>query len=276
MENIFKGNSSQAQPNPNDKLTAPDCMVKDKACACLLYDTPHCTLLNMRSCKECFVDKLSREDQELVKEDIAIIAAAMPYGGVEKLMENDECALCAQQSNRADGGYARFDIGHLHPTASEERKSGSRKYKRDTGIVVPIQLPVCKKCKRRIQLINYLPITVGIIIAFSCFIAVSVTPAFASLSKLGRPIPMLIAIIGLFFAIIIANILKIRLTNSASSRTYLSPERIKIISELMNEGWFVIPNSELELPYTFSKKEINSGLLTGKNQEETIEDIIDE
>lgn len=256
------------------KPAASNKTVKGEVYGCLLSGTPHCTLLNSNSCKDCFVRKLSREDQELVMEDIKMIAAAMPYGGVEKYMDEDKCMLCASERRTADGGYARFDIGHLHPTASEERKDGSRKYKRDTSLVVPLQLPVCKKCRRRIQLINFLPLAVGVIIAFAGFITIASRPIFMALSKFGRPIPLLSALIAVFLGIIVGNILKIRLTNSASTKTYISPERIKAISELMDEGWFVIPGNELDLPYTFSKNEMRSGLLTGRNQEQVIEEII--
>lgn len=276
MDELFESNAAETAADAENKPTASSQTAEGEACGCLLSGTPHCTLLNASSCKNCFVRKLNHEDQKLVMEDIKMIAAAMPYGGIEKYMDQDECALCATERRTADGGYARFDIGHLHPTASEERKGGSRKYKRDAGLVVPIQLPVCKKCKRRIQLINFLPLAVGIIIAFAGFIIVSSRPLFTTLSKLGRPIPMLSALIAVFLGIIVGNILKIRLTNSASVKTYISPERIKVISELIDEGWFIIPSNELDLPYTFSKKGMRSGLLTGRDQEQVIEEIIKE
>ncbi len=276
MEELFESNTAETKADADYKPATSSQPVKGEAYGCLLSGTPHCTLLNSNSCKDCFVRKLSREDQKLVMEDIKMIAAAMPYGGVEKYMDEDKCLLCASERRTADGGYARFDLGHLHPTALEERKGGSRKYKRDTGLVVPLQLPVCKKCKRRIQLINFLPLAVGVIIAFAGFIAVSSQPLFTTLSKLGRPIPLLFSLIAVFLGIIVGNILKIRLTNSASTKTYISPERIKAISELIDEGWFVIPSNELDLPYTFSKNEMRSGLLTGRNQEQVIEEIIKE
>lgn len=276
MEELFESNNAEAKAEADVNPAASNQTAEGEAYGCLLSGTPHCTLLNSSSCKDCFVRKLSREDQRLVMEDIKMIAAAMPYGGVEKYMCEDKCMLCASERRTADGGYARFDIGHLHPTASQERKNGSREYKRDAGLVVPIQLPVCKKCRRRIQRINFLPLAVGIIIAFAGFIAVSSKPLFTNLSRLGRPIPLLFALIAVFLGIIAGNILKIRLTNSASNKTYISPERIKAISELMNEGWFVIPGNELDLPYTFSKNEMRSGLLTGRNQEQVIEEIIKE
>lgn len=276
MEELFEGNAAETVADAENKSEISSRTAEGEAYGCLLSGTPHCTLLNASSCKNCYVRKLNHEDQKLVMEDIRMIAAAMPYGGVEKYMDASECALCAADRRTADGGYARFDIGHLHPTASEERKGGQRKYKRDAGLVIPIQLPVCKKCKRRIQLINFLPLAMGIIVAFAGFIAVSIRPIFTELSKLGRPIPLLFALIAVFLGIIVGNILKIRLTNSASNKTYISPERIKAISELIDEGWFVIPSNELDLPYTFSKSEMRSGLLTGRDQEQVIEEIIKE
>ena len=242
---------------------------------CLLSGTPHCRLLNMESCDKCFVDKLSEDDQKLVMEDICTVAAAMPYGGMEKLMYDDGCSRCADdEPNAADGGYVRFSIAHLHPTASEERPKGSKAYKRDTSIVVPVQLPVCKKCKKRIQLINFLPLCLGICIAAIVFAVVSTRSVFETLTKSGRIIPLLVALIGVLAGVVIANIVKVRLTNSAANKVFLEPGRIRSISELMNEGWFVVPSSELEMPYTFSKTPMKHGLLTCEDQEELIEEII--
>lgn len=249
---------------------------KNHTCeSCLLSGTPHCKLLNAKSCSSCSVRKKDEQSQYQIMEDIRTIAAAMPYGGLEDMMNGESCCLCDGTENAADGGYARFPLAHLHPQAVNERKKGEKDYKRDVSIVVPVQLPVCKKCRKRIGLMNFLPICLGTGIALIIVLCVvCIKPLREMLSSAGRAIPLLVSLIGVFLGIIASSLSKMLLYNTLSRKTEFNPSRISRIASLINEGWFVVPNSELELPYTCSSKPIKSGILTGSDQEEIIEKII--
>ena len=241
---------------------------------CLLHGTPHCRLLNMESCNSCYIRNLSEKDQRKAMEDIRMAAAAMPVGGMESLRQDDECAFCRGMKNPADGGYALFDIGHLNPKAIDERKNGRKAYKRDVSIVVPVQLPVCRHCKRRIQLINYLPLVIGLIIAALSFFIVISKPVYGALNKQGRIIPVLAALIGVLLAVAIANLVKMILKNTGERKTVLRPGTLKPIEKLRSEGWFVIESGEFDIPLTFSKEGLKNGIMTGGDQENNINEIV--
>lgn len=246
---------------------------KNHTCeTCMLSGTPHCRLLNAKSCSSCSVRKKDKQTQQQIMEDIRTIAAAMPYGGLEEIKNGESCCLCIDEKNTTDGGYARFPLAHLHPKTTDEI---SKDYKRDVSIVVPVQLPICKKCRKRIGLMNFLPICLGTGIALAIVLCVvCINPLREMLAAAGRAIPMLVSLIGVFLGIIASSLSKMILYNSLSKKAELNPSRIAAIASLINEGWFVVPNSELELPFTCSSKPMKSGILTCSNQEEIIERII--
>lgn len=241
---------------------------------CLLYGTPHCRILNMESCNSCYIHNLCEDDRRKAMEDIRMIAAAMPVGGMEELKESDECAFCRGMKNPADGGYALFDIGHLNPKAMNERKKGNKAYKRDVSLVVPVQLPICRRCRRRIQLINFLPLVIGLIIAALSFIIITSEPVYGALNKFSRIIPVLASAIGVLLAIAIASLVKMILKNTGERKTVLRPGTLKPIEKMRSEGWFVIESGEFDIPLTFSKKGLKTGIMTGGDQENNIREIV--
>lgn len=240
---------------------------------CMLYGTPHCRLLNMQSCKDCYIAKLSKEEQRSAMEDIATVAAAMPYGGMEAISEGEKCALCKRgRISKPDGGYARFCLGHLNPNAPDEENS--KGHKRSTALVVPVQLPVCRSCRANITKLNFIPLLVGMLVAIIGVAAVSFTPLKATLEKSGRIIPFLISLISIFVGIIVGSLVRGFIIGRISSQTTLTPNHIPGIKELIEDGWFVISNSELSIPFTFSEAKMAQDIMTCENQEETISEII--
>lgn len=241
--------------------------------SCLLYGTPHCRLLNMRSCKDCYVAKLSEEEQRFAMKDIATVAAAMPYGSMEAISDGESCALCKRRRNsKPDGGYARFCLGHLNPDAPDEE--GGKGHRRSTALLIPVQLPVCRKCRANITSLNFVPLLVGMVISIIGVVAVSFTPLREILEKNGRIIPFLISLISVFIGVIVGSLVRGLIIGKVSSRTALSPNRLPGLEELVEDGWFVVSNSELDIPFTFSNTKMTQDIMTCENQEEIISEII--
>ena len=162
----------------------------------------------------------------------------------------------------------------IRDRAIDERKNGRKAYKRDVSIVVPVQLPVCRHCKRRIQLINYLPLIIGLVITALSFIVITSKPVYGALNKQGRIIPVLAALIGVLLAVAIANLVKMILKNTGERKTVLRPGTLKPIEKLRSEGWFVIESGEFDIPLTFSKEGLKNGIMTGGDQENNINEIV--
>ena len=244
---------------------------------CRLYGSPYCAVLNQKSCAECRISKLGAADQLKAAEDILYIAEALPEDGVEGIMNSESCALCRTKGREgaepnAAEQYAQMDMGHLHPTAKiGEKLSGN--YDRGTAMTVPVQLPVCESCRKKIGKKSYLPLALGCLIAAIGLALVSLEPVRTALTKYGRIIPFLVFLIFVFAGIIVESLVK-RSIGKKNERTVNSrAKRISAIAPLLERGWFAIGEMKDGMPFIFTKNKLDSGILTGENQRELLDEI---
>lgn len=245
--------------------------------SCRLYGSPYCSVLNQNSCGNCYVSKLGAEDQLKAAEDILYIAEALPEDGAEGIMNSESCALCRTKGREgaepnAASQYAQMDMGHLHPTAKVGSKlSGG--YDRGTSMTVPVQLPVCDSCRKKIGRISYLPLALGCIIAALGLVLVSLEPVRTALTKYGRIIPFLVFLIFVFIGIIVESLVKRSLGRKNERTVNTRAKRIAAIAPLLEKGWFAIGELNDGMPFIFTKKKLDSGILTGENQRELLDEI---
>lgn len=245
---------------------------------CVLCGTPHCALLNQKDCEKCNISRLNKEEQIKAGEDIYYLADALPEKGVEDIMNSEVCALCRTRSGEGEAEaekatrYAQVDMGHVHPLVKPEEKE-TGKYKRAASMVIPVQLPVCDDCRRRLNMLYYLPLGIGVITALIGLVVTSIEPVRIPLTRYGRILPFLIFLIfvclGVIFGSIAQRILRIRVERCMNTRA----KRIPALAELVKKGWFPIGDKNGMLPFTFIKQKLDSGLLTGQNQEELLRKI---
>lgn len=242
---------------------------------CRLYGSPYCAVLNQKSCEECRISKLEPACQLKAAEDILHIAEALPEDGLESIANGGDCALCRVKAgvepNRARS-FAQMDMGHMHPTAKIGDKLG-KGYDRGTAMTIPVQLPVCDDCRKKIGRVSYLPLALGCLAALIGLVLVSIEPVRSALAKHGRSLPFLVFLIFVFIGIIIESLVK-RAINKKNALTINSrSKRINAIAPLINKGWFAIGERSEGIPFIFTKKELESGILTGENQKELLDEI---
>lgn len=239
---------------------------------CSLYCTPHCLLLNAKNCQSCYVAKLSEEEQAMVMEDIRLIAEEVPDDGFEGILESDKCWLCKGKKINNASYYAQLTLGHLHPIAEDWHPRG-KEYKRDVAMTIPVQLPSCSDCRKRVLVNTFVPLIIGIIIAALGLIVVSLEPVRALLVRGGKAIPFLVFLIFVFLGIIIESLLKAKFTRALERRTYVRASRLPIIGDLIRRGWFVTSTSDGSISHTFTKTPLPNGILTGEGRTELIRQI---
>lgn len=244
---------------------------------CRLYGSPYCAILNQKSCERCRICKLGAADQLKAAEDILHIAEALPEDGVQGIADSESCALCrtrgreGAQPNEAVQ-YAQMDMGHLHPTAKVgDKLSGD--YDRGTAMTVPVQLPVCESCRKKIGKRSYLPLALGCLIAIAGLALVSIEPVRAALTRYGRIIPFLVFLIFVFAGIIVECLVKRSLGRALDRTVNTRAKRISAIAPLIERGWFAIGEMNDGMPFIFTKKKLDSGILTGENQRELLDEI---
>ncbi len=243
---------------------------------CMLSGSPYCALLHERNCSRCYVMKLDIEQQQEAAEDIFYIADALGDDGVEPIMKATDCALCIREHG-SDGeevgeadGWAVIDIAHEHPTAKE--KTGG-KYDRSTSMAIPVQLPVCNECRRSVELLNYLPLGLGVLIALAGLVLTWIEPIRAPLARAGKALPFLVFLIFVFLGIIVESVVKralhIRIERTMNTRA----KRIPALADLLKRGWFVIGAEDGMLPFTFIRERLPYGILTGDDQKAKLNSV---
>ncbi|GEM_PF-117601 len=242
---------------------------------CAFCGTPYCALLNQKNCSKCYMSKLDTGEQIKAGEDLFFIADALPENGVEDIMNSEDCALCRPGEDEIPGKatrYAQFDMGHIHPLVPAGEKENG-KYKRAASMVIPVQLPVCDDCRKKLNLLYYLPLGLGVLTAALGLILTSLEPVRLTLTRYGRIIPFLVLLIFVCFGVIIAAIarraLRIRIERSMNTRA----KRIPALAELVKRGWFPIGRKDGMISFSFTKEKLDSGILTGNNQTEPLEKI---
>lgn len=239
---------------------------------CRLYGTPYCALLNQKNCESCYVSKMTGEQQLKAAEDILNIAEALPEGGTEDITDSECCALCRAKGGaeiNAASGFAQMDMGHMHPTAKIGDKLGGG-YDRGTSMVIPVQLPVCAECRKKISKTSYLPLALGCVIALIGLVLVSLEPVRIALTNKGRVLPFLVFLIFVFAGIAVECTVRRSLGKRNERTVNTRSKRIGAIAPLIEKGWFAIGERSDGTPFVFTKKKLESGILTAENQKELL------
>lgn len=133
---------------------------------CPLSGTKYCRLLNMRGCAQCAVR--GRNDLEAVKRDLDVYESLLPQGGIARLFQTHACVFCKGEPG-ARRGYAILHMAHPEPRRIQKRKlPGS---KADFGVMVPLQMAVCARCRRRFLAMEFLPAALPLLTGGAALVA---------------------------------------------------------------------------------------------------------
>lgn len=233
---------------------------KGKDMNCSLYGSRTCALLNMGACENCPVDK--DVPAETVAEDVALFTSLLPEEGVSSLFTGEECALCKGESKGKKAGYGIFDMGHGDP---REKKQKANPFKRARwGFLVPLQFACCKKCRRRLLLLEYLPLVSTVVFLGIALPFAAVEKLAQSLRAINTGLPLYVmlgaGVLGFAGGLLWKKVLENRF-DRVMYRSVLTHPLVKKMTAL---GWE--PLSEGKLPkLVFTKKRIANGLGTAES-----------
>ena len=239
---------------------------------CMLCGQPHCAFLNEESCEKCRVGRLAPERQAEAAEDVFYIAEALPEDGLESIMKGESCALCRGAEPAPATRIAEIDMAHEHPTHSADEKT-DKQYDRSTSMVVPVQLPVCDECRKKLNLFYYLPLALGVFIALAGIVVTSLEPIRIPLARHGRALPFLVFLIFVFLGVIVESVAKKILRDRIEHSMNTRAKRIPALAELNKNGWFALGADDRMLNFTFLPARLESGIATGEGQKELLAEI---
>lgn len=237
---------------------------------CILNGSPFCALQNTAECGKCALNKLTDDEKYAAVDDMIETAKALPEDGILNI-KGDECALCRREPKKASR-FALIDMGHKNP-AAEAGSPLSNGSDRGGALTVPVELPVCGACVRRIKTMSYLPKVLALAIVLGGLILVALEPVRLALVKYSPLLPVLIFLIFVFLGIIVDTVVKRLVSKRIERSTNVRTRRVAALYGLVSRGWFVIGEKNGVPPYVFVGEKLDSGFMTGDGRDALLETI---
>jgi len=224
---------------------------------CKLTGTRYCRMLNMHTCSACTVRE--SKNYEEIRSDIDLYETLLPEGGIARLFESRECQFCKTPEKGKRRGYAILDMAHPEPRRVQKWLLGKRTSK--IGTMVPVQMAVCRKCRSRFLLLEYLPVLIPVLVGIAALFAFATDPIKTRLADLSAFAPFGAWILCVILGAVIGKLVAKGLEKRWASEMYVDVLQHPAVSEMTEKGWTPI-TAKSHTKLLFSKSRLNKGLGT--------------
>lgn len=229
---------------------------------CALSGTKYCHLLNMGSCERCTVREV--EDKKSLMSDIDLYETLLPQGGVSRLFTEPVCQLCKNEPKGKRAGYVMLDMAHPEPKRTQRWLLGKRTLR--IGTMIPVQLGVCKKCRRTLMLIDYLPPICAILLGFPSLFLYGTGPVADRLKDVSAALPALAWVATIVASVVLGKLLSALAVRQAGKRMIVDALAHPVLSEMVDKGWLPINFTGKRAHVLFSKSRVARGLGTAATE----------
>lgn len=240
--------------------------------ACALYETRACAILNARSCEECPIAQTEgKKASKTVANYLDLFESLLPEEGVARLFESSTCTLCKKEPKGKRSTFAIIDFGHNEPEDLQIKKMFQ---KNKVGFMLPLQFACCSACRRRILLLEYLPV-LGVIAGLIPLIPAFINPHWMEKLRVAASwLPLVLAVAAVGIGFLAGKLLQRSLKKHYSGFMYWNLMEHPVSKELIEKGWFPLFEEKRTVTPIFTKKRIVYGLgnarssaYSGKNPE---------
>ena len=232
---------------------------------CELGGTKYCRMLNLRSCKGCAG---SGGRAEALQNDLETYVSLLPEGGVARLFLSRECCLCRGERKGRRNGYAILYMAH--PALRRARFVRTEPKMRALGMMIPVQLAVCERCRKRFLRMQYLPTLIPLGVSAAALIVLSLRTVHNALSSEAAILPFGIWAILTILAALVGRALTDALKRRWGRSMYAEASEQPALAAMLRQGWSPIATRAHVMPL-FSKSRITRGLGTSDEPFETAE-----
>lgn len=225
---------------------------------CPLYGTEYCRRLNMVKCGVC--PARERGWAEQVREDMDAIAALLPEEDVSALFHTDRCVLCKGEPNHR-ACYAMADVGNPEPER-EGRNFLGIKTRLRVGSLLPVQMSCCDSCRRKHQILTYLPILPPLMAAAVVLALLSMHSIRAGLASIHVLAPLAVFVLAVALAALIAWAVERSLFRRYGEETYLNIMEQPFLARMERRGWFELQRGRRMSRLIFTRERLKQGLYT--------------
>lgn len=224
---------------------------------CPLFDSRYCRLLNMRSCAQCTMK--NAEDFSRVKADLDLYEELLPTGGISRLFTEKTCQFCREETKGRRHGYALLDMAHPEPKRIQNWLLGKMPSK--IGTMVPVQMGICDGCRKKLLLIEYLPLAAPIAVGTLGLILLYSSSCADEMMGVGAYAPFFVWLLAVVLAVIGGNLAAGALKKRFSSEMIVDVSEHPVIVEMVEKGWFPL-YKQSKTKLLFSKSRLARGLGT--------------
>ncbi|NLI53700.1 MAG: hypothetical protein GX417_05170 [Clostridiales bacterium] len=224
---------------------------------CELSGTKYCAMLNMHACSVCTVR--DSDNKAEIKSDLDLYESLLPDGGVARLFESKECQFCKTPVKGKRRGYAILDMAHPEPRRVQKWLFGKRVAR--IGTMIPVQMGVCPKCRRRFLMLEYLSMIIPVIIGIAALFIVSLDAVKGPLVDLSMFAPFGAWIISVLIGVLAGKLITDALERAWSREMVTDVLCHPVIAEMSEKGWTPI-TAKSRTKLLFSKSRLAKGLGT--------------
>ena len=226
---------------------------------CPLWGTETCTRMNMRACRGCPAeDKDARECND-IREDVDALYGLLPEEGIASLFTDESCTLCKGEKKGKRESWGLFDMGHADPRSTKKKLSLFRK--KTYGFVIPLQFGCCRDCRRRFQLISWLPMLITILILGGTLLVVAQEPVAQFLRNGWRGLPLIVMLLAAGLSYLAGKILVKALWARFNRQTYMDLKDHPMVQRMTALGWEPVLEGKYPQP-VFTRKRLTYGVGT--------------
>lgn len=233
---------------------------------CPLSGTKYCRMLNMHACADCTVRDYERFDE--LTHDLDTYEKLLPEEGLSGIFEDPLCKFCRIEPKKAAAAYAVLYMAHPEPKHVQKHLFGKRA--EVYGTVVPVQLPICHSCRRKLLAIEYLPSVLPLLAGILGLAVLCLPNGGQNAIGVGVPVPLIAWLCAVIVASIggrlIANAEKKALSEQMATNVYELPQ----VKELLALGWVPVAG-RAKAKLLFSDKRLDRGLGTAPGEKVDME-----
>ena len=228
---------------------------------CELSGTKYCAHLNMHTCEACTVRE--SDNKADIKSDIDLYETLLPDGGVAQLFAAKDCQFCKTPDKRKRRGYAILDMAHPEPRRVQKWLLGKRVAR--IGTMIPLQMSVCQKCRRRFLTIEYMSLAVPVAVGIAALFIFSADAVKGPLVNISMIAPFVGWIVAVLLGALAGKLIADGLQKSWSKEMFTDVMRHPVIVQMVEKGWTPI-TAKSRTKLLFSKSRLARGLGTGGSE----------
>lgn len=226
---------------------------------CPLWGSETCARLNMRACRGCPAEEKDALEADQIRADVDQLYALLPPEGVASLFTGERCTLCRGERKGKRTCYGLYDMGHADPRAQKKKLSLFRG--KAGGFLIPLQFGCCDGCRRRYQLLGWLPSLTVILCLGLALAIVAQEPVAQSLRAVWRGLPLLTLLLVAAISFAAGKVLVKVLRDRFNQLTYMDLKDHPMVRRMSALGWEGLQEGKYPQP-VFTRQPLTNGVGT--------------